>query len=432
LLQLPVLGKRRSVFYGWVIVAVGTVVQTIGSGVGGQGLGAFLVPMEKEFGWSKTALSAGRSLMQLESGLLGPIEGFLVDRLGPRTIMIVGSVIFGLGLVLVGLTNSLWSYYGAYVVLAIGASLSGTIALFVAVNNWFRRKRTLAMALTQTGNGFAGILVIPLLLLVLSTYGWRTAAIASGVTVWVVCIPLAFLMRSAPEPYGAFPDGAASADPPLERAGKRTKQAAGPTVDFTLKEAMRTRSFWFIGLGHGMAVMIISAVTVHQFAHAEEGVGLTAAEIGLMVGVMGVATVVGRILGGILGDQHDMRYLATGCMVGTSIALVIFALATVLWQVLLFAVLYGVFWGMRGPMMSSIRGQYFGRTSFGAISGTSSILTTACSMVGPLLAGYMADLRGNYVDGFLILATISGFGCIFFLLTKRPAPPVRTQTPTPA
>ncbi|MBI4197621.1 MAG: MFS transporter [Chloroflexi bacterium] len=204
-MQVPLLGKRRTVFYGWVIVAVGTVIQTLSSGVGGQGLGAFLVPLEKQFGWSKTALAGGRSVMQLESGLLGPIEGFLVDWLGPKAIMVIGAVIFGLGMVLLGFVNSLWTYYAAHVVLAIGASLSGSIALFVALNNWFRRKRTLAMALTQTGNGFSGILVVPVLLIVLSTFGWRTAAIVSGVFVWVVGIPLAFLVRRAPEPYGVFP-----------------------------------------------------------------------------------------------------------------------------------------------------------------------------------------------------------------------------------
>ena len=88
------------------------------------------------------------------------------------------------------------------------------------------------------------------------------------------------------------------------------------------------------------------------------------------------------------------------------------------------AVLFGLFWGMRGPMMSSMRGQYFGRAAFGAITGTSSILTTACSMVGPLLVGYMADAQGNYVQGFLVLAVVSDLGSIFFLVTRRPTLPV--------
>lgn len=366
--------------------------------------------------------------MQLESGLLGPLEGFLVDWLGPKVIMVVGAVLFGLGMVLLGTVNSLWSYYVANTVLAIGGSLSGSIALFVALNNWFRRKRTLAMALSQTGNGIAGILVVPLLLFTLATFGWRTAAVASGISIWVVCIPLALLVRRDPEPYGAFPDGvSAPADSAGSRQGDGLREAAGPGVDFTLKEALRTRSFWFIGLGHGMAVMIISAVTVHQFAHVEQDVGLSSSAAALMVGVIGVATVLGRILGGILGDRNDMRYLSAGAMVGTSIALVIFALATALWHVLVFSVLYGLFWGMRGPMMSSIRGLYFGRTSFGTITGAAAILTTASSMLGPIFAGYMADTQGNYVQGFLILAVVSGLGSVFFLLTRPPSAPERTS-----
>jgi sugar phosphate permease len=424
LLQVSVLGKRQTVFYGWVIVGVGVFLQMIHNGVGGQGLGAFLVPLESQFGWSKGALAGGRSLMQLENGLLGPLEGWIVDRFGPKVVMVAGIVIFGSGMVLLGFINSLWGYYGAYVVIAIGASLSGSISMFVALNNWFQRKRTLAMGLTQTGSGFAGIIVVPLLLLALATWDWRTAAIVTGIVVWIVGIPAGMLIRRAPEQYGALPDGE-----PIADISTGMQDATGshgsydPSGDFTLKEALRTRSFWFIGLGHGMAVLIISSVSVHQFAHVEQGVGLSQADAAMMIGVLGLTTVFGRILGGILGDRGDMRYLAAGAMIGTSISLAIFALATALWHTLLFGAMYGLFWGMRGPMMSSIRGQYFGRTSFGTIMGTSAIITTACAMVGPLFAGVLADIQGDYVQGFLILAVVSGLGSVFFLMTERPTLP---------
>ena len=243
-------------------------------------------------------------------------------------------------------------------------------------------------------------------------------------------MPVALLVRRSPEPYGALPDGG----PPRRLdaasvAGSPVRQGAGPSVDFTLGEALSTRSFWFLGIGHGMSAMVSQVINVHQFAQVEQGVGLPSSAAALMVGVTGVASIVGRVIGGILGDRYDMRYLIAAAMVGSSVALAIFAIASALWHILLFGVLFGLFWGMRGPLMSSIRGLYFGRAAFGAITGMAGPLTTACSIVGPIFAGFMADVQGSYVQGFLILALVSGIGSGFYLLTRPPSRPAARGKP---
>ncbi len=137
--RLPWLGK--GLFYGWLIVGVGAVTQFF-NGVVSQGFSTYLSPLEKEFGWSKAALAGPRSAVSVENSILGPLEGFLVDRFGPRFAVMIGIFLMGLGAILFGLTNSLWMYYLSNIIIAIGAGPQGLLVMSVAVNNWFRRKRS--------------------------------------------------------------------------------------------------------------------------------------------------------------------------------------------------------------------------------------------------------------------------------------------------
>ncbi|MSQ22140.1 MAG: MFS transporter [Dehalococcoidia bacterium] len=413
------------------------VNQMIVSGLGGQGFGAFILPLQNEFGWSKSTLSVARSLTQVESGLLSPIEGMLVDRVGPRVMVVSGMAIFGSGLIFLGFVHSLWMYYMAFIVIALGSSIAGFVVVSTAVNYWFRRRRTMALSLSQTGQGFGGVILVPILVWAIVVFGWREAAIAAGGFSWVVGIPIGLLMRHRPEQYGLRPDGdqeAVPGDPPeLELKTKASPAAALGRVDFTLGEAIRTPAFWLIGMGHGFSVMVVGAVTTHQFAHMEmsDGVGLSSASAALVVTVLNIVNIAGRFLVGLVGDRFDKRYIAAiGNLMG-SVALAMFALAHSLGLAMGYAVLFGISWGIRGPLMFSIRGDYFGRTHFGKIVGSSSLITTALSIIAPVFAGFMADWQGNYRLAFIILAFVSALGAISFLLVKPPKPPRRaTQDAT--
>jgi sugar phosphate permease len=394
--------------------------QMIMAGLGSQGLGTYLIPLQGEFGWSKTTLGAARSLMQVSMGVTEPIVGFVVDRLGPRLLMALGSFIFGLGLVLFSFVHTVWEYYVVSVILGLGTSLGGFLVMTVAVNNWFRRKRTLALSLAQLGQSVGGIVVIPLLVWVQITYGWRDAAFASGLAVWAIGIPSALLMRRSPEEHDLEPDGIRSKHRSSVRVEMGKRPVNANQNDFTLIQAMHTRAFWLIAVGHGLAVMVVSAATVHQFAHMEEGVGLSRGTAALVITILSGSTIIGRIVGGVLGDRLPKQILAALGMAGSAGALVILAMASSLGPALAYGIIHGISWGMRGPLMSAMRADYFGRTHFGKIYGVSLVLIAAGSMLGPIFAGVMADLLGNYQLGFIILAGISGAGSVLFLITRSP------------
>ncbi len=418
--QNPTSTTRQPIFYGWVIVGVGFAAQFI-TGLAFQGFSSYLIPLGREFGWSRAVLSGPRSRNQAEGALLGPINGWLVDKFGPRAMMGVGALVMGGGLIMFGLVQNLWQFYAVNIVIALGTSFAGLLVVSVAINNWFRRKRTIAMGITTVGFSVAGFLGVPFVVLLQTQLDWRAAAIASGLLVWVVGMPASLLLRRTPESMGLLPDG----DPPGLRqttADGVSNRPTAPLVDFSLKEAMRTRTFWFIGLGNGLNMLVMSAITVHQFPHMEEGVGLSPGLAAAAFAFMNVVNMGGRLVGGVLGDRFSKHLLLAMGMLGTASSLVLFAFAKSLPLVLIFGAIYGFCWGTRTPIVGSIIGEYFGRGSYGKINGTLQSIATPLSVLGPVFAGFMADKFGDYVVTMLIMAVTAGLASAAFFLGAAPKP----------
>lgn len=418
-------GRRRPprIFYGWYIVATGAVVQLLGAALLNQSFGAYVVLLQREMAWSKASIAGAISLMRLESGVLGPIDGWLIDRFGPRAVMRAGMVIFAIGFMLFSQVDSLPAFYATFVILALGANLSGFLPLTVAVVNWFRRRRATALATMQIGFALGG-LSVPLVVYFLETFGWRTTAFASGLLILAVGLPLTTFVHHRPEELGLEPDGGTAA-----AAG--TAGAARPhrEVSFQPREAVRTPAFWLISLGHGSALLVVSAVMVHLVPHLHEHLGYSLEQAGLVVSLLAAIQIAGQQIGGFLGDRFSKRMIATVCMGAHMAALLLVAYAESFPMVLGFTVLHGLAWGIRGPLMQAIRADYFGPASFGVIMGLSSLIVTFGNTTGPLLAGILADTTGSYESGFTILALLAGVGSVFFLLARRPHPPVREAAP---
>jgi MFS family permease len=180
---------RRGVFYGWWIVAAGAINQAVVTLTIGRSFGSYAVLLQQDFGWSKTALSAAYSMQQVENGILGPVQGWLIDRFGPKASMRVGVLMFGLGFIAFSQINSLSWFYVCYLMLAVGSSLGGFFPVNVVIANWFDRKRARAFATMQMGGAIGGLL-IPLVAILLETLGWRTTALLSGILILVVGLPL--------------------------------------------------------------------------------------------------------------------------------------------------------------------------------------------------------------------------------------------------
>jgi MFS family permease len=422
--------RRRSanVFYGWWMVLAATGLQLLNAGLIQQSFGAYVAVLRDEFGWSKTALAAAFSLQQVEGGLLGPLQGWFVDRFGTRGMIRAGVMILGIGLMLLSQVNSLLAFYAAFLVVALGSSLCGFFPLTVALVNQFQRRR--ARALSTMSLGFAmGGLIVPIVAYSLETLGWRGTAFASGILAIAVGLPLAQVIRRRPEDYGEVLDGAAfvAANPvPAEQHIDEANR------DFTAREALRTPAFWLISLGHGSALFVVGAVSVHVISHLKEDLGYSVGAAALVITLLTVFQIAGMLTVGVIGDRFDKRVICAICMLMHTGGLLLVAYAVYLPMVIGFAALHGMAWGLRGPLMQAIRADYFGRGSFGLIMGLSSTVILFGQIGGPLLAGFLADQTGNYRFGFTVLAILTGLGATFFLLAKRPPPPARLRGPSAA
>ena len=416
--QPPQERRTGEVFYGWWIVVAGFVLHVLNGGLLFNIFGVYVVLLQAEFGWSKTVLAAAFSLTHVESGILVPLQGWLVDRLGPRPVVFTGIVIFGAGFMLLSQVHSLLAFYAFFLLMAFGSSLAGFMTVAIALANWFAKKRATVMGIASAGMGVGGLLV-PGLAWCLNNFGWRAMAFASGVAIIAIGLPAAWAMRRRPEDYGYLPDGDRAAQPEL--ATKHPLRGSTfPTSEFTARQALGTRAFWFLALGQAAAVLVVGAVTVHLVPHVVEQLGVSIEDAGIAVAVLTGADISGRLAGGILGDRIDKRLGATGCLLGHSLALLILAYANSFPMVLLFSVVHGLSWGVRGPLLTSLRAEYFGLSSYGTILGFSSLVTSLGMILGPITAGVMADWLGNYQLGFTILACLAGLGSILFFFARKP------------
>lgn len=410
-------GRHRSpFFYGWWIIGSGFTVMTLSGALLGQAFGSYVVLLKDEFGWSTTTFSLAFALQRVESGLLGPVEGWLIDRFGPRRIMIIGLMIFGAGFLLLSRADSIATFYAAFLVLALGGALGTFLPASVAAVNWFARQRSTAIAVMMLGIATGGI-VQPVVVAGLEALGWRGMAVLSGVVMLVIAVPAGLLLRHRPEPYGWRPDGDAA---PVQR---ESGPAHVSDIDFTARQAMKTRAFWFIGMGHGLSLLVTGAVMVHFSAHMRDGLGYSLGTAAAMITLMTVLQVFGQLAGGFLGDRVDKRLLIIVAILMTAAGLLVLAAASSLWMVAVFAALNGIGFGARIPLTTAIRADYFGSRHYGTITGFNGMVVTLGIMAGPLIAGRSFDVTGSYVAGFTWLAFVGALGAVLFAFVRKPAPP---------
>ena len=400
------------VFFGWWIVAASGGLQWLAAVLWMQSYGAYVVVLQGDFGWSKTLMAGAFALTRIESGILGPLQGWLVDRFGPRIILLIGTLLFGVGFMLFSQVDSLLGFYLTFALIALGSSLGGFATLMVSIVNWFDQHRAKAVSISQMGYSLGG-LSVPGIIFCLEAFGWRTTAFLSGVLVIAVSLPLVSLVRHRPEDHGEVADGVRSAD-------QAAAAKLASSEDFTARQAMRTRSFWLISFGHAFALLTVSSLLVHLVPHLTEGLDYSLAAAGLVVALMTACQLAGQVAGGYLGDRFDKRLICVLCMVAHCAGLLLVAFAVDLWMVALFAALHGGAWGIRGPQMVALRADYFGRSSFGTIMGFSSLVVMLGMSGGPIVAGYMADISGDYQSGFTLLALMALVGSLCFLAARPP------------
>jgi len=303
--------------------------------------------------------------------------------------------------------------------MAIGASMTGYFPLSVCLIQWFERYRARALSIMSMGIALGG-LAVPLVALSMQNFGWRTTALVSGVLALMMGIPLAGFIKSRPADMGLTVDGELK---PLLQESNNANMSDFTQVEFTARQALKTSAFWLLGLGHGFALLVVTAVNVHAITHLKEGLGYSVAQASLAILLMTVAQLGGVLLGAAIGDTFEKRKVAAMCMLLHAVGLLMLTYATHPLEIAAFAIFHGVAWGLRGPFMQAICADYFGRNSIGMILGLSAAIIALGQIAGPLVAGVLADMTGDYKTGFTVLALIAASGSVLFLLARKPLHP---------
>ena len=406
---------RKQIFYGWWVVISASGISVLFAALHIQAFGAYAVFLRDEYGWSLALLSGAFALTRIESGLLGPIQGWAVDRYGPKILLRVGMIIFAVGFIAFSRLDSLFAFYTSYFVISIGASLAGPLTNNAAIVNWFIKKRSRALGIMQFGFSIGG-LVIPLVVFSMDTFGWRNNALISAGIILIIGLPLSSMIHHKPEDKGEKPDGISS-----DKAETPDKTVSmDPDESFTAIEALKTKAFWMLTIGHSSALLIVSTIIAHLILHLTEGAGMSIQSAALIVSLMTIMQAVGQLIGASLGDVYNKKIIIMICMAMHCTALLLLAFFDSTITTIIFAIIHGFAWGTRGPLMMAIRADYFGTKHYGAIMGFSSLGITIAITSGPLFAGYLADITGSYSTGFIILAILAGIGSIAFMLADKP------------
>ena len=412
-------------FYGWVLAALGSLIIAMAAGPLYYGLAIWNPVLRNVFGWTAGQMAGAFAITQVQEGVLGPVTGFLVEKLGARRMVLIGMTILGLGFALFSQIQELWQLYLAFFVMALGASMSSWLPVMTVLNNWFVRHKSRAMALAMEGEGIGGI-VSPLLLAwaiggvdpaVSERFGWSTTALFIGAMCLVLAIPLSRLVRNQPEDMGLRPDddpAPTAAAPPAEAATDAS--AAG---GLTWREAVRTRAFWFISLGHAASSTAMVTTLVHMGLMLDDR-GFSLGAIGVVMAVFTGTNAVFIPVGGYIGDRIPIRLAYFGFSVMEPASLLVLVLVPGTWVVFLFAVMLGLGTGSRMPLVFSVRGVYFGRRAFAAITSLSLVPVSIIFVVVPVLVGVMRDMTGSYDKPLLAVAAFSFCGCLLYLLLGDP------------
>ena len=417
--------RSRRPFYGWWIVVSSVAFHGITGAAFGFTFGQYLLRFEEHFGWSKFAITSAFSASQLAAGVLSPAHGWLIDRFSPRSVTRVGVLVMGGSFMLLPVANSFPLFLAIILMMSIGMNLAGWLTLTTVITRWFRRKRALALGLSSTGIGIAGVLSL-IVAWSLTTHGWQATAFGTGVVIIITGMPLAQLLRGYPEQHGLLPDGArawtpSSADPtPRDPDGD----------DFTVGEAMRDRSFWYVSFGHGVALIAVFTVLVHLVPHLVEGLGWSETSAQAMLTLVTVTSIVGQVGGGFIGDRYNKTRIAAFCMLGHAIGMGILVVAPNGFVIALAALIHGLAWGTRGPLMMAIRADFYGRRHFGKIAGYSNVMVMLGPLIGPTFAGAMSDRFGDYSGAFLGVAVMVAMGSVFFFFARKPPVPARLRPRT--
>lgn len=409
---------NEGIFYGWWIVIACSILTFYGAGTFFYGFTVFVHPMAKELGWSMALISGAFSLFRLESGIGAPLAGFLLDRIGPKILVLAGGLIWGTGFVYLSHVSTVLHFYVAFFVISFGWTFaSGTAVPSALIAKWFMRKRGRALGIFTAVSGLSGLLV-PILSYLIDLYGWQLTLFLMGIFTCLVTTPLSFTLRQKPEDHGLLPDGKPAS--PTPEAHFVADASGYREVDLSVGKALLTPAFWLLSLASTTFYMTMSALFIHIVPHLiSAGIEVRVASFTVMC--ITLCSVLGRGGFGWLSDMVSKKWLLISAFLLQGVGLFIFSQVHQVIHLVPFVLAYAPSYGGGIVLRATIVGEYYGRKNFGTIYGIIVGMGTFGGIAGPVIAGFAYDFYGNFRLIFAMFALVSLLSALLMLALKRPS-----------
>ncbi len=409
--------RQHKMFYGWWIVLASVFSNGTGGAIHWQGFAVFFLPVTESLGLSRFQTSLVFSFARLENGLMGPFTGYLIDRFGPRWMAFFGSLIVGIGYIVLATTNTYYQFLFVYIaVISVGASTSFMQASMAVLNTWFIRRRGLVMGINAAGMRGGAAIFIPTLGWLLSIYSWQTVSVGIGLMMIFWVAPFALTYRRSPESYGMLPDGDTRAiRAAAERAAGgafRTDQAWG------VKEAIRTSAYWLLALATTLRLGVTSAIQLHAIA-IFVWKGESAVAGAAMLGAVSAIAIPIILLMGWLSDRVARGPLLFAAYSVSAIGLLLLNFVEGTIPVFIAFALFAPAQASASVNWSLV-GDLFGRRNFATLRGLLAPMYNGATVVTAAGAGYMYDRTESYTIVLLGGAVLLASAALTFFVLKPP------------
>ena len=425
--------KKPRYFYGWNIVFAAFMARLAYAEHYSATLGLFFKPFTREFGWSRTAISAVITISRLVESVIAPFVGPLIDRYGPRVMMPIGGIIVGFVMLAVTQMTNVWHLYLLRgVAVAIGYTLMGQLVSNTAISNWFVRKRGRAIAIAAMGSNLGNLVMTPTVIWLIVTYGWRGGFVFFAILTWaVVLLPSAILMRRRPEDMGLRPDGmespAADMASPLEGGQESPANVAAPTLEpvWTRREVLATSTFWMLAISLSIESLGFQGINISLAPYIQD-LGYSATMMAAVVTFRPALMMVSLpVMGFVAESAHRVpNRVMPFVLLGLSSFLFLLAEEPAfLW---LAVAVYGV--GTTGLMVIQevLWANYFGRLNLGMVRSTAMLVIFGFGAIGPIFMNVVFDTLGSYRPAYILF--IGLFAVSAFLIGACPHPKARHHT----
>jgi MFS family permease len=429
-------------FYGWWVLGLISFMAALNNAFFDKGPALFLIPVGASLGLNRATTSLIFSLGRSEGAVNGPFVGYLVDRFGARKIMFIGTILAGIGFIIFASADNVWIFALGYLgFVSLGATMAFQDSTTAMVVMWFSRYRVRAMSIREATGNLGSTILIPLMTLMIAVYDWRMAAFMGAGAYLVLILPLIPLLKESPESIGLLPDGASENEVKGARdAATGSAPGANPIelerlrryydgAEFTVREALRTSCYWYLLTGTMLRQVSRVAIDLHYVAILEwKGFDLSMAALifTLRLGM----NVPSKLIVGYFGDRVPAQVVLGGGMVLYAIGMVLLLSSSLVWVLLVSAVVSGMSEGIT-PVNWGVIGDYFGRHHYATLRGIINMSYSWALLSVPFAAGWWFDQYTSYTVVIIVSLGAAVASAVVYAMMRQPKLPARLAHPIP-